>query len=347
MVAGFIAGMAVGGTAGYLLGSSSNSGGSSTVNDNRTYNDNRSYDQSQHFYGDMRSVQDLTNIIISKAVVDVGMQNSSKCNASASVTQAVNAKIKRCSTSGDINMNFVQKAVIDFKCVVRNIQNNDQISKFVNDVKANLNQKIQSDTAIGSEQMTATVQKTMTKIVNETVTKAMIKNVFESITSVNQKQMINADLSDCTARNINIKATMQFEMRQIISSNTETSFKQQSQSFNELDQTLKQVNVRMEKGSTQAIIWGIVIAVVAIVALFIFYKWKQKQQPQQPSYAAQYDGPYLAEPQAMPYQPAQAVMKVNAQGPNSNIQMQDLSKVMPPRTHAYNQMFGMGIKSRQ
>ena len=158
--------------------------------------------------------------------------------------------------------------------------------------------------------------------------------------------MINADLSDCTARNINIKATMQFEMRQIISSNTETSFKQQSQSFNELDQTLKQVNVRMEKGSTQAIIWGIVIAVVAIVASFIFYKWKQKQQPQQPptqsvmasinTSTASHDVSTTA-----------SRMNVNAQGPNSNIQMQDLSKVMPPRTHAYNQMFGMGIQSRQ
>lgn len=332
MVVGFVAGMAVGGTAGYLIGRNSGGGGTNNI-DQRSY-DNRSYDQSQHYYGDMRSVQDVTNILISKAIVDVGMKNSQECSISANVTQVVNARINQCKTTGgDINLNFAQKAEIDFKCIVRSIQNANQTAKFVNDVKAQLKQKIQSDTSVGSEAMTATVQKTMSKIVNETVTKALIENVFKSINSPNQTQMINVDLSNCSARNINIQATMQFEMRAIVTNETQSSFSNQTESFNELQGLFDQENIKLEKASSQMLIWGVVIAVIVIVAIFAVYKFYKKPTRAQ---GMMMEGPGQMNMGA-PMAPGQMGMVPVSPSPPM-MQTVNLSKIMPLRTKAFYNM---------
>ena len=334
MVVGFLAGVAVGGTAGYLIGKNSGGGGNTVNNiDQRSY-DNRSYDQSQHYYGDMRSVQDVTNIIISKAIVDVGMSNQQSCIANSNASQFANINIQKCNVDGIITAIIKQKVAIDFQCIVRANQSVDQLTQFVNKVKEQLNQKIESDSSIGTAEMTATVQKSMKKIVNETVNKAFIQNVFEAILSVNPQQMINIDISDCVAKGIDLEIVMEANVRAIVSSKTEASFSSNTQTFNDLNSLFDQENKKMEKASSQSLIWGVVIAVIVIAAIFAVYKFYKKPS-KKPGMMGE-PGMMMAEP-GMEGSMAPGQMGMGPMG--SLMQTVNLSKVMPLRTKSFYKMF--------
>ena len=304
-----------------------NSGGHGDENnDNSIHNDNRGAGcvgdnctnnniTGDHFYGDQRSVQDMTNILISKAIVDVGMRNASRCKASASVTQEMNVSIKNCHAARDLNAGQQMRVVYDFQCVMKSIQNTNQMSKFVNDVRARLNQQL-SDSSGQSDPMTATVQRTLQKIVNETVTKAMIENVFESVTSMNKSQVMNMNYEGCSAgRDINLKQTIQFNMRSAVTTATKASFTQQASSMSRLSTVLKQKNTRTEKSSTQMIVIGAIVVLVVLIIGMVVYKLNKKPSPQMNL--------------QMPVAAAQPVAVAQP------VAAQDLTKVFPSRARLY------------
>ena len=212
-------------------------GNNYTVTENNTVNN---IDNSINNYGDTRTVQEATNVAISRAIVNVAMENVNKCKVNANVTQRIVASMSNCEVAGDVRVGNTANVAVSFQCMVRSSMSGQALSDFVNKVKARAKQVVEQDTS-SDRAIPATVNRTFSKIINESVTESMMKNVFEAATTLNQKQEVISNFSKCKiGGKLDIENTLQFKLTQFVSNQTKTTFKNMSQSFNQLESDLTQ-----------------------------------------------------------------------------------------------------------
>jgi flagellar basal body-associated protein FliL len=119
---------------------------------------------------------------------------------------------------------------------------------------------------------------------------------------------------------------LDYNLNLAVTNATKSSFESNASSFTQLEEEFTQRNKKMEKASTQALIWGAVIVVVVIAIVFGIYKFYKKPEPTQPQFVGPQPQPVGPQPQFVG-QPLQQSRFTH-----------NLSKVMPPRTQAYYSM---------